>query len=54
VLDGDIISLKEGKMQPFQKLLQKKRKYKVEEFQKKIPMVLVLFLQFTIFDEYKN
>lgn len=43
VLDGEIIACKNGKMQAFQKLMQRRRKYDVEGYREKVPAVLVPF-----------
>lgn len=43
VLDGEIVAWKNGKMLPFQKLMQRRRKYHVAEYREKIPVALVLF-----------
>lgn len=43
VLDGEIVAWKSGKMLPFQKLMQRRRKYRVAEYREKIPVALVLF-----------
>ncbi len=43
VLDGEIIAFEKGRMLPFQKLMQRRRKYDVEGYREKIPVVLVLF-----------
>lgn len=42
VLDGEIVAYK-GKILPFQKLMQRRRKYDIEEYRKKIPVVVFLF-----------
>ncbi len=43
VLDGEIIAYKKGKILSFQKLMHRRRKYDVEEYRKKIPVVVFLF-----------
>ncbi|MBD3355257.1 ATP-dependent DNA ligase [Candidatus Woesearchaeota archaeon] len=43
VLDGEIIAYKKGKILSFQKLMQRRRKYDVKEYRKKIPVVVFLF-----------
>lgn len=43
VLDGEILAFREGKILPFQELMQRRRKYDVEEYREKVPAVLVLF-----------
>lgn len=43
VLDGEIIAFEKGKMLPFQKLMQRRRKYDVVGYREKIPVALVLF-----------
>jgi DNA ligase-1 len=43
VLDGEIIAYKDGRMLPFQELMQRRRKYKIKEYRENIPVGLVLF-----------
>lgn len=43
VLDGEIIAFEKGRMLPFQTLMQRRRKYDVEGYREKIPVVIVLF-----------
>jgi DNA ligase-1 len=43
VLDGEIIAFEKGHMLPFQKLMQRRRKYNVEGYRELVPVVLVLF-----------
>lgn len=43
VLDGEIVAYKNGRIQPFQKLMQRRRKYDVEEYRKRIPVAVFLF-----------
>ncbi len=43
VLDGEIIAYKKGKILSFQKLMQRRRKYDVKAYRKKIPVVVFLF-----------
>lgn len=43
VLDGEIVAYKKGKQLSFQKLMQRRRKYDVEEYAEKIPVVVFLF-----------
>ncbi|MBD3248437.1 ATP-dependent DNA ligase [Candidatus Woesearchaeota archaeon] len=43
VLDGEIVAYKKGKILSFQKLMHRRRKYDVEEYSKKIPVVVFLF-----------
>ncbi len=43
VLDGEIVAWKSGKMLLFQKLMQRRRKYHIVEYRKKIPVALALF-----------
>jgi DNA ligase-1 len=43
VLDGEIIAFEKGRMLPFQKLMQRRRKHNVERYREKVPVVLVLF-----------
>lgn len=43
VLDGEIVAWKNGKTLPFQKLMQRRRKYHVAEYREKIPVALALF-----------
>lgn len=43
VLDGEIVASRDGKILPFQELMQRRRKYEVEEYREKVPVVLILF-----------
>ncbi len=43
VLDGEIIAFEKGRMLPFQKLMQRRRKYNIKEYRESVPVVLVLF-----------
>lgn len=43
VIEGEIIAVKDGKPLPFQTLMQRRRKYDVEEYRKKIPVQIKLF-----------
>jgi DNA ligase-1 len=43
VLDGEIVAFKNGKILPFQRLMERRRKYDVEEYRKKTPVVVFLF-----------
>lgn len=43
VLDGEIMGVKKGKLLSFQKLMQRRRKYDIKEYRKKIPVVIFLF-----------
>ncbi len=43
VLDGEIIAFEKGRMLPFQKLMQRRRKYDVVGYREKIPVALALF-----------
>jgi DNA ligase-1 len=44
IIEGEIVAVdKKGNLQPFQLLMQRRRKYKIEEYVKKIPVNLFLF-----------
>ena len=43
VLDGEIIAFEKGRMLPFQKLMQRRRKYNIKEYRESVPVVLALF-----------
>ncbi|MBI5398730.1 ATP-dependent DNA ligase [Candidatus Woesearchaeota archaeon] len=43
VLDGEVVAVKNGKIMPFQLLMQRRRKYNIEEYRVKIPTVIFLF-----------
>ena len=43
VLDGEIVAYQNNKFQSFQKLMHRQRKYKVSEYQQKIPVAVFLF-----------
>lgn len=43
VIDGEIMACKKGKMLSFQKLMRRRRKYDVEEYRKKVPVVVFVF-----------
>ncbi len=43
VLDGEIVAYDKGKIQPFQKLMQRRRKHNVEEYIEKIPVAVFFF-----------
>jgi len=43
ILEGEAVSVKGEKLQPFQILMQRKRKYEIEKYVKKIPVRLFLF-----------
>ncbi|MBD3309940.1 ATP-dependent DNA ligase [Candidatus Woesearchaeota archaeon] len=43
VIDGEIVAYKKGKILSFQKLMHRRRKYDVEEYRKKIPVIVFVF-----------
>lgn len=43
ILDGEIVAYRNGKQLSFNKLMQRRRKYDVEEYAEKIPVVVFLF-----------
>ncbi|WP_135604260.1 ATP-dependent DNA ligase [Methanococcoides sp. NM1] len=43
VLDGEIVAYNNGEFLPFQKLMQRRRKYQVEEYIEKIPVAVFFF-----------
>ncbi|MBI4739312.1 ATP-dependent DNA ligase [Candidatus Woesearchaeota archaeon] len=43
VLDGEVVAVKNGKIMPFQLLMQRRRKYDVEAYRAKIPTKIFLF-----------
>lgn len=51
IVEGEAVAYQDGEMQTFQTLMQRKRKYNVEEYVEKIPVHLVLFDVLWIDDE---
>lgn len=43
ILDGEVVAFRGGKIRPFQELMQRRRKYRVEEYEKKIPAAVFFF-----------
>ena len=43
ILDGEVVAYKGGKILPFQRLMQRRRKYEVEKYQSEIPAAVFLF-----------
>jgi len=44
IIEGEVVAVdKKGNLQPFQLLMQRRRKYKIEEYAKKVPVNLFLF-----------
>ncbi len=51
VMEGEVVAVKGGKLLPFQVLMQRKRKYDIEKYAKKIPVRLFLFDLLLLGDE---
>jgi len=43
IVEGEVVAVKNGKLQPFQFLMQRKRKYDIEKYAKNIPVTVFLF-----------
>ena len=43
ILDGEVVAYKGGKILPFQKLMQRRRKHEIEKYQSEIPAAVFLF-----------
>lgn len=51
IVEGEAVAFRDGEMQTFQTLMQRKRKYDVEEYVERIPVKLILFDVLWIDDE---
>ncbi|MBD3398573.1 ATP-dependent DNA ligase [Candidatus Micrarchaeota archaeon] len=43
VLDGEVVAYENGKLKPFQSLMQRRRKYDIEEYTEKVPAAVFFF-----------